>query len=217
MNSQLIFLFLSFFILFYIFDSDQFLCEGCLPLIQKDSTTHMHGVAVYVKKGFPFGQDLFLENSADFYLRFRLALLQSVSYLFFLYQSPSSSLCTVFYSISSNLDEVLSINLSANVFVFGDFNIHHKHWLTYSGGTDRPCELCYNFSNSNDFTQMMNFPTWIPDCDSHSPTLLDLFISSDASIYSTMAFRPLGNSDHVVASISLDFLQIQRRMLLFIA
>ena len=28
MNSQLIFLFLSFFILFYIFDSDQFLCEG---------------------------------------------------------------------------------------------------------------------------------------------------------------------------------------------
>ena len=115
------------------------------------------------------------------------------------------------------VDDVLSINLSANVFVFGDFNIHHKHWLTYSGGTDRPCELCYNFSNSNDFTQMMNFPTWIPDCDSHSPALLDLFISSDASIYSTMAFRPLGNSDHVVASISLDFLQIQRRMLLFIA
>ena len=156
-------------------------------------------------------------DSVNFYVRSYLTLIHSVSYFFFLYQSPSSSLCTVFYSISSNLDGVLSINLSANVFVFGDFNIHHKHWLTYSGGTDRPCELCYNFSNSNDFTQMMNFPTWIPDCDSHSPALLDLFISSDASIYSTMAFRPLGNSDHVVASISLDFLQIQRRMLLFIA
>ena len=25
---------------------------------------------------------------------------------------------------------------------------------------------------SNDLTQMVNFPTWIPDCDSHSPTLL---------------------------------------------
>ena len=54
----------------------------------------------------------------------------------------------------------------------------------------------YNFSISNNLTQMVNFPTWIPDCDSHSPALLDLSISSYASICSTVAFPPLGNSDH---------------------
>ena len=128
-----------------------------------------------------------------------------MSYFFFLYQLPSSSLCTVFYSISSNIDEVLSINPFANVFVFGNFNIHHKDWLTYSGGTDRPGELCYNFSTSNDLTQMVNFPTRIPDCDSRSPALLDLFLSSDASNCSTMAFPPLGKSDHVVVSVFIDF------------
>ena len=111
-----------------------------------------------------------------------------MSYFFFLYQSPSSSLCMVFYFISSNIDEVLWINPSANVFVFGDFNGHHKDWLTYSGGTDQPGELCYNFSISNELTQMVNFPTWIPDYDSRSPALLDLFLSSDTSICSTMAF-----------------------------
>ena len=84
-------------------------------------------------------------------------------------------------------------------------NAHHKDWLTYSGGTDRPGELCYNFSNSNDLTQMANFPTRIPDCNSHSPALLDLIICSDASICSTVAFPPLGNSDHVVVSVSIDF------------
>ena len=52
---------------------------------------------------------------------------------------------------------------------------------------------------------MVNFPTRIPDCDSHSPALLDLFISSDASICSTMAFSPLGIFDHVVVSVSIDF------------
>ena len=52
---------------------------------------------------------------------------------------------------------------------------------------------------------MVNFPTQITDCDSHSPALLDLFLSSDASICSTMAFPPLGNSDHVVVSVSIDF------------
>ena len=65
----------------------------------------------------------------------------------FPYQSPSSSICTVFDSISSNIDEVLSMNPSANVFVLGDFNVHHKGWLTYSGGTDKTGELCYNFSH----------------------------------------------------------------------
>ena len=68
-------------------------------------------------------------------------------------------------------------------------------------------ELIYlvNSVFSNDLTQLVNFPTWIPDCDSHSPALLDLFLSSDASICFTMAFPPLGNSDHVVVSVSIDF------------
>ena len=68
------------------------------------------------------------------------------------------------------------MNPSANVFVFEDFNVYHKGSLTYPGGTDRPGELCYNFSISNNLTQMVNFPTRIPDCDSHSPALLDLFL-----------------------------------------
>ena len=165
----------------------------------------MHGLAVYVKEGLPFAWDLSVENSADSYLCFQLALLHSVSYFFFLYRSPSSALCTVFYSISSNIDEVLSINPSANVFVFGDFNVHHKDWLTYSSGIDGPGEHCYNFSISNDLTQMVNVRTRIPDCDSHSPALLDSFLSSYASICSTMAFAPLGNSDHVVVSVSIGF------------
>ena len=130
-----------------------------------------------------------------------------MSYFFFFYQSPSSAFCRVFDSISSNIDEVLSINPSANVFVLGDFNVHHIDWLTYSGGTDRHGELCCNFSISNDLAQLTlpNFPTWIPDCDAHSPALLDLFLSSDASICSTIAASPLGNSDHLVVSVSFDF------------
>ena len=175
----------------------------------------MHGLAVYVKEGLPCTYNLSQENLADSYLCFQLALLYSVSYFFFLYRSPSSALCTVFDSVSSNIDEVLSINPSANVFVFGDFNVHHKDWLTYSGGTDRPGELCYNFSISNDLTQMVNFPTRIPDCNSHSPALLDLFLSSDASICSTMVFPPLGNSDHGAVSVSIDFALNSKECVLF--
>ena len=99
--------------------------RGYLPLIQKDFSTHMHGLTVYVKEGLPFARDLSLENSADSYLCFQLALLHSVSYFFFLYQWPSLSLCSVFNCILSNIDEGLTINPSANVFVFRGLNVHH--------------------------------------------------------------------------------------------
>ena len=110
-----------------------------------------------------------------------------------------------FDSISSNIDEVLSSNPSANVFAFGDFNAHHKDWLTCSCGSDRPGELCYDFSVLNYITQTVNFPTRIPGCDSHSPAILDLFLCSDARICSAIAFLPLGNSDHVVVSVYIGF------------
>ena len=52
---------------------------------------------------------------------------------------------------------------------------------------------------------MVNFPTRIPGCESHSTALLDFFLSSGTIISSTMAFPPLGNFDHVVVSVSIDF------------
>ena len=57
----------------------------------------------------------------------------------------------------------------------------------------------------NNFTQIVNFHTWILNCDSHSPPLLELFLASDASICSTKALPQLGNSDHAVVSVSIHF------------
>ena len=51
--------------------------------------------------------------------------------------------------------------------------------------------------------------------DSHSPVVLDLFLSSDASICFTMAFPPLQNSDHVVVSVSTDFPSNSQQCALF--
>ena len=73
-----------------------------------------------------------------------------------------------------------------------------KRGVTFLWGGFIPwCPLCcYNFCFSNELTKMAN---------SHSPALLDLFLSSNTSICSTMAFPPLGNSDHVFVSVSIDF------------
>ena len=73
-----------------------------------------------------------------------------------------------FDSSLSNIDEVL--NPYANVFVFGDFNVHHIDWLTYSSGTDRSGELCCDFSIPNDLTHIVvsvntDFPSFYSQWD----------------------------------------------------
>ena len=74
-------------------DSGNFSVRVYLPLIRNDSSIHMHGLLVYAKEGLRFAWHLYLENSAFSYLCFGLALLDSVSYFFFLYESPTLSWC----------------------------------------------------------------------------------------------------------------------------
>ena len=52
--------------------SGNFFVRGYLTLIRKDSGSHMHGLAVYIKKGLP-------------YLCLQLALLHLLSFFVFLY------------------------------------------------------------------------------------------------------------------------------------
>ena len=69
-------------------DSGNFSMRGYLPLIRKDSTTHMHGLAVYVKEGLPFARDLSLENSLLFSTGFTslsVLLLFPLSITFFVF------------------------------------------------------------------------------------------------------------------------------------
>ena len=73
----------------------------------------------------------------------------------------------------------------------------------------------YKFSVSHDLTQMVNFPTQIPECNSHSLALLDLFIFSDASICSIKVFLPFRNSGHVLFSVSIHFPSYSQQDALF--
>ena len=77
--------------------------------------------------------------------------------------------------------------------------------LTYSVEADRPDELCYNSSILNDLTQMVNFLLGSLTV-THTTAVLDLFISSYPNICSATVFPPFGISDHVVVSVSVDFL-----------
>ena len=121
------------------------------------------------------------KNSEDSYLCFQQVLLHPVLTSFSSI-GHHLRLCTVFHVTSSDIDELLSINRSADVFVILDSNVRHKDW-----------ELCYSFCIAIGFIRMVNFPTRIHDCDSHS-----------LSICYAVVFPPVGNSNHAF-SVTTEF------------
>ena len=85
--------------------------------------------------------------------------------------------------MSSNIDEVLSIEPSALIYL----SLETLKTIISTGLLILLELINLVNSVSNGLTQMVNFPTRIPDCDSHRPAFLDLLLSSDASVCSTMA------------------------------
>ena len=147
-------------------DSGNFFVRGYLPLIQKDSSTYMHGLTVNVKEGLPFTQDLSLKNSAKSSFSSIDYLLHLCAWFLILFHRPK-----MWFSRSIHLQMSLSLETLTSIIRTG-------------------LSMLVQFIDlviSNDLTQMVNFPTQTPNCDSHSTALLDLFLSSNASICSTMA------------------------------
>ena len=107
----------------------------------------------------------------------------------------------VFDSISSNIDEVLLINPSANVFVFGDCNFIIRTGLAIL------VELIDLVNSIIIFLSQITLLKWLTLLIGSQTVMVLLFfiLTSYASICSTMPFPPLGNSDHVFVSVSIDF------------
>ena len=112
----------------------QFLCEG-LPSFNLKGFYYPYPRSHSLCEGrISFCMELVSRKLCRFLLMF-LAGFTSLIVFFFLYRLPSLSLCTIFDFISFSIDQVLSIKLSANVFFFGGFNVHHQCRLTYSQTT----------------------------------------------------------------------------------
>ena len=111
----------------------------------------MHGLTVYVQEGLPKKFCRFLLMFSTHFTSPSDLLLFPLSITFFVFVHG------FFYSISSNIDKVLSINPSVNVFVFEDFSVHDKDWFTYPGGTDLPGELCYIFLSQTALLRRLTF------------------------------------------------------------
>ncbi|MPD01537.1 hypothetical protein E2C01_097069 [Portunus trituberculatus] len=96
------------------------------------------------------------------------------------------------------MEHILSLYPFVEISVHGDFNIHHQLWLS-SPFTDHSDELAFNFTILHDIEQLVQHPT---DRLGDTPNIIDLFLTSNPSVYAVALSSPLGSSDHNLISVS---------------
>ncbi|XP_045500068.1 uncharacterized protein LOC123697570 [Colias croceus] len=114
-----------------------------------------------------------------------------------LYRSHSGNTGTdrLFEHIQEMIDTLLVQFPSAELVVLGDFNAHHVEWLG-SRTTDHAGRTVHDFALAYGLTQLVSSPTRIPDVEGHTPSLLDLLLSTHPENYQVSVVAPLGSSDH---------------------
>ena len=119
-----------------------------------------------------------------------------------LYRSPNDQNHVQFFSyLAAQIDSISSTYPDSQIILLGDFNVHNSDWLRYSGMTNAAGREAEAFAISHDLSQLVTFPTRIPDIASQSANTLDLFLTSDPENFSISPSAPLGKSDHCLIKV----------------
>ncbi|KAL7646845.1 UNVERIFIED_CONTAM: hypothetical protein RMT77_002101 [Armadillidium vulgare] len=143
-----------------------------------------------------------LESSEFSTLWLKLSCNSTTKFICSVYLSPNSTDYPKFFDyLNSKIEHILSSSPFSEIIILGDFNVHHRQWLS-SSSHDPAGELAFNFSIQNNLEQLVHLPTRIPDRLGDEPNILDLFLTFNPSPYTVKLFPPLGSSDHLLISVS---------------
>ncbi|KAL7636546.1 UNVERIFIED_CONTAM: hypothetical protein RMT77_013321 [Armadillidium vulgare] len=160
------------------------------------------GCCAYVRNDVICSRVSNLESPEFSTLWLKLSCNSTTKFICSVYLSLNSTDYPKFFDyLNSKIEHILSSSPFSEIIVLGDFNVHHRQWLSYSSH-DPAGELAYNFSIQNNLEQLVQLPTRIPDRLGDEPNILDLFLTSYPSPYTVKLFPPLGSSDHLLISVS---------------
>ena len=162
------------------------------------------GCCAYVRNDVVCSRVSNLESSEFSTLWLRLSCHSTTKFICSVYLSPNSTDYPKFFDyLNSKIEHILSSSPFSEIIILGDFNVHHRQWLS-SSSHDTAGERAFHFAIQNDLERLEQLPTCIPDRVGDEPNILDLFVTSNPSPYTDKLFPPLGSSDHLLISVSFS-------------
>ena len=139
----------------------------------------------------------------------KISLPHATKYICTLYRSPNSNNHELLFDhLSKSIETITLQSPRSEMVVLGDFNVYNSDWLSYSSNVTNPASPdAEAFAIVNDLTQVISEPKRVPDHAGDKANTLDLFLTSNPSIYSPPTVSsPLGNSDHCLITLPHYFL-----------
>ncbi|KAL7640067.1 UNVERIFIED_CONTAM: hypothetical protein RMT77_009481 [Armadillidium vulgare] len=134
------------------------------------------GCCAYVGNDVICSRVFNLESSEFSTLWLNLSCNYTTKFICSVYLSPNSTDYKKFFDyLNSKIEHILSSSPFSEIIILGDFNVHHRQWLS-SSSHDPAGELAFNFSVQNNLEQLVQLPTRIPDRLGDEPNILDLFL-----------------------------------------
>ena len=96
-----------------------------------------------------------LESSEFSTLWLRLSCQSTTKFICSVYLSPNSTDYPKFFDyLNSKIEHILSNSPFSEIIILGDFNVHHRQWLS-SNSHDSAGELAFDFSIENNLEQLV--------------------------------------------------------------
>ena len=140
-----------------------------------------------------------VSNSGFQLIWLKISLPGTYKFISTLYRSPNSNNNGLLFDhLSKSIDAITLQSPCSEIIILGGFNFHNSDWLIYSSNITNPAgHHAEAFAIVNDLTQLFSEPTRIPDRSRDKANTLNLFLTSDPSIYfKPTVDSPLGHSDH---------------------
>ena len=119
------------------------------------------GCCAYVRNDVVCSRVSNLESSEFSTLWLKLSCNSTTKFICSVYLSPNSTDYPKFFDyLNSKIEHILSSSPFSEIIILGDFNVHHRQWLS-SSSHDPAGELAFNFSIQNNLEQLVHLPTLV--------------------------------------------------------
>ena len=175
--------------------SSEFLLPGFSKplLLRRNAIPRARGMALYIKSGFSATRFNKFECGCHEVMVVRVCSRFHNFYIFSLYRNPDLD-DTIYDCLLSSMAEIQSLDYKSSFLFLGDFNAHHREWLSSVSPTNCHGHAVHDFADLSGCDQMVESATH------NSRNRLDLVLTTVPGVTVVDIIPPLGSSDHCTIS-----------------
>ena len=156
------------------------------------------GCLMYYKNGLPIVRETHLEPKRHELMIFTIQTSSGILLLSLVYCPPKAARGVIDW-YDKHVDNLISKTKASICVMTGDFNCHHREWLSSKSPTDAEGRAAYEFCCTHDLSQIVDGPTH------QSGNRLELIITDAPNMISTTAIdHNIGTSDHYLVQALLE-------------